>query len=208
MRRMNETYSVLGLVAVAVTTGLTVAGFANGSADARPDRAMPVHEARSAPGPAAQPQRAAEAGPQRNVRMVYAGPIVASAEEGDARLPRRVERPAPTVSERPVAEAAKKRPDVDSTGSIASPRSEPPPVRLAALQEPAADADGATTTTAASPGIDLNTASIETLNALGVGRVGKAIARGRPYRSPEELLSKRVLNRAAFARIRDQVAVR
>jgi DNA uptake protein ComE-like DNA-binding protein len=38
--------------------------------------------------------------------------------------------------------------------------------------------------------------------------IGRAIIAGRPYRDPEDLLSKRVLNRAAFARIREQVAAR
>ena len=57
--------------------------------------------------------------------------------------------------------------------------------------------------------VDLNTATLEELNALnGGGLIGRAIIRGRPYQSPDELLHKRVLNRATFERIKDQVAVR
>jgi DNA uptake protein ComE-like DNA-binding protein len=53
--------------------------------------------------------------------------------------------------------------------------------------------------------VDLNSASVEELNRLGAGRVGRAIVRGRPYSSTEDLVRKRVLNRTAFGRIKDQV---
>jgi DNA uptake protein ComE-like DNA-binding protein len=52
---------------------------------------------------------------------------------------------------------------------------------------------------------DLNTASIDELNRLGGGMIGKAIVRGRPYASPEELLLKRVVSRAKFDRIAARV---
>ncbi|MCB5175359.1 helix-hairpin-helix domain-containing protein [Microvirga sp. SM9] len=56
---------------------------------------------------------------------------------------------------------------------------------------------------------DLNAASLEELNSLrGGGRIGKAIVRGRPYASVEDLVKKRVLNRSVYARIKDQVTVR
>ena len=57
--------------------------------------------------------------------------------------------------------------------------------------------------------INLNTASAEELNKLrGGGMIGRAIIRGRPYTSVEDLLAKRVLSRAAYQRISDQVAAR
>jgi len=46
-----------------------------------------------------------------------------------------------------------------------------------------------------------------TVGILGLGRIGKAIARARPYATPEDLLRKRVVNRATYARIKDQVTV-
>ena len=55
--------------------------------------------------------------------------------------------------------------------------------------------------------IDINSASADELNRLG-GRFGKAIIRGRPYGSIDELVSKRVLTRTAFGRIKDQITVR
>jgi DNA uptake protein ComE-like DNA-binding protein len=55
---------------------------------------------------------------------------------------------------------------------------------------------------------DLNTASLEELNALrGGGRIGRAIVNGRPYTSPEQLIQKRVLSRATFDRIKEQITV-
>ena len=57
--------------------------------------------------------------------------------------------------------------------------------------------------------VDLNTASVEQLNSLrGGGRIGRAIIRGRPYASAEDLIKKRVLTRAAYDAIKDQVTVR
>ena len=52
--------------------------------------------------------------------------------------------------------------------------------------------------------LDINTASVDELNRLG-GRFGKAIVAGRPYASIDELVSKRVLTRATFGQIRDQI---
>ena len=54
--------------------------------------------------------------------------------------------------------------------------------------------------------VALNSASVADLNALGGGMIGRAIVGGRPYASPEDLLAKRVLNRATYERIKDQIA--
>jgi DNA uptake protein ComE-like DNA-binding protein len=62
----------------------------------------------------------------------------------------------------------------------------------------------------AAPGlVDLNSASLAELNGLrGGGQIGRAIMRGRPYGSPEDLLAKRILNRTTYQQIKDQVTVR
>jgi len=52
--------------------------------------------------------------------------------------------------------------------------------------------------------VDINTASVEELNRLG-GRFARAIAAGRPYASIHELVSKRVITRATFSQIKDQI---
>jgi hypothetical protein len=54
--------------------------------------------------------------------------------------------------------------------------------------------------------VDINTAPADDLNRLG-GRFAKAIIRGRPYRSVDELLSKRVLSRSTLSQIKDQITV-
>jgi hypothetical protein len=57
--------------------------------------------------------------------------------------------------------------------------------------------------------VDLNTASVTDLNRLrGGGAIGRAIVAKRPYTSVDQLLSKRVLSRPVYERIRDQVTVR
>ena len=55
---------------------------------------------------------------------------------------------------------------------------------------------------------DLNRASLEELNSLGAGMIGRTIIYGRPYRSPEDLLDRRLLNARDFERIRTRVTVR
>jgi DNA uptake protein ComE-like DNA-binding protein len=54
--------------------------------------------------------------------------------------------------------------------------------------------------------LDINTASADALNRIGE-RFGKAIIAGRPYRSVGELVSKRVLKRSTFSRIKDRITV-
>ena len=57
--------------------------------------------------------------------------------------------------------------------------------------------------------VDLNSASVRDLNKLrGGGMIGRAIVRGRPYKSVDDLVRKRVLTRSTFRRIADQVSVR
>ncbi|ACA17264.1 hypothetical protein M446_2839 [Methylobacterium sp. 4-46] len=86
-----------------------------------------------------------------------------------------------------------------SSAAVSEPTT---PTRTAALIAPEPQA-------VAGSFVDLNTASLAELNGLrGGGAIGRAIVRGRPYRSAEELVSRRVLSRARFERIRDQVRVR
>lgn len=53
--------------------------------------------------------------------------------------------------------------------------------------------------------ININTASAEELNSLG--RYATAIMSRRPYKNVNELLSKKVLTRSAFTKIKDQITV-
>ncbi|AWN36259.1 ComEA family DNA-binding protein [Methylobacterium radiodurans] len=56
--------------------------------------------------------------------------------------------------------------------------------------------------------VDLNTATLTQLNGLrGGGNIGRAIIQKRPYGSVDQLLAKRVLSRATYERIKDQVTV-
>jgi len=56
--------------------------------------------------------------------------------------------------------------------------------------------------------VDLNTATVEQLNALGAGMIGKRILEFRPYASTAELLTRRVLKRADYETIKGAVTVR
>ena len=57
--------------------------------------------------------------------------------------------------------------------------------------------------------VDLNTASVTDLNRLrGGGAIGRAIIAKRPYAQVGDLLTKRVLSRSVYERIKEQVTVR
>lgn len=56
--------------------------------------------------------------------------------------------------------------------------------------------------------VNLNTASLEELNGLGAGRVGRRIIENRPYGSVEDLLRKKVLTRKDFDTIKSKVTAR
>lgn len=56
--------------------------------------------------------------------------------------------------------------------------------------------------------VDLNSASVEQLNALGAGMIGKRIIEFRPYATPEDLVARRVLKKSDYEAIRSAVTVR
>ena len=64
--------------------------------------------------------------------------------------------------------------------------------------------DGSASQVSGAKLVDINTASVEELNRLG-GRFARAIVASRPYASIDELVSKRVITRATFSQIKDQI---
>lgn len=85
------------------------------------------------------------------------------------------------------------------------------PERSAALQPPGLDTPdppAPAEAPAVGEGVDLNTAPLEALNALGAGMIGKTIIANRPYAAPEDLVTRRVLKRQDFETIRPRVVVR
>ncbi len=151
---------------------------------------------RSAPAP--------EATAAGTARVVYQGTITGNA----AVLP-----PPRPVAEAPAAQLMQPRPEAQprtaAPAQVATPPASPAaapapaPTKVASLP-----VESTVQTGGALARVDLNTASVAELNGLGAGMIGRAIVAGRPYSTGEDLLSKRVLNRATYARIKDQVAAR
>jgi DNA uptake protein ComE-like DNA-binding protein len=93
-----------------------------------------------------------------------------------------------------------------------------PPVAVPAPATPPPSEVTGTVTAAANPEqssqpsdglVDLNSASFEVLNSLpGGGPIGRAIIKGRPYTSAEELVTRKVLRRSVYEKIKDQVTAR
>ncbi|MGF3025886.1 helix-hairpin-helix domain-containing protein [Methylobacterium aquaticum] len=130
------------------------------------------------------------------VRSVYPGPRPADTPQ----------RPPVVAEAPPVASPAPVPAPAPIPTPIPAPAPSPPPVFTPSVPLPQVDT---TADTEPSTGtVDLNTASLAELNGLGGGLIGKAIIAKRPYASPGELLSKRVLSRATYEKIKDQVTVR
>ena len=109
---------------------------------------------------------------------------------------------APEAAGETAGEAAKASPPPVVTAPAPVP--EPAPGRSTAIVPPPfEDAQPAT-----GEGVDLNTAPLEQLNALGAGMIGRTIIAGRPYSAPDDLLARRILNRRDFETIRPRVGVR
>lgn len=168
-----------------------------------------------APGPAIPPASAPEtpAAPQpsatvRRVEPPPAAPAAPPAPAAPSAPPAAVE-PAPAPSGG--APAPTQMPS-DATAFPAEPpprEAQPDP----SAQEAAGQAEVDRAEDSAGPRalaiLDLNTASVADLNHLrGGGAIGRAIVAKRPYTSVEQLLSKRVLSRSVYEKIKDQVTVR
>ena len=93
-----------------------------------------------------------------------------------------------------------------SQPAVVKPVAPAVPHAFARLDAPKAEPKAAAVAATPSRRVDLNTASVAELNNLGGGMIGRAIVAGRPYRSAEDLLAKRVLNKGTFAQIKTQIA--
>ncbi len=101
------------------------------------------------------------------------------------------------------------------TGSVKStPPAEAPHENMQGMthESPKSEASKSTThkahaTKKAAPRVDLNSASKEDLTKLpGVGEdIAEKIVNGRPYKTKGELLTKKMLTRAQYAKIRNMV---
>lgn len=114
----------------------------------------------------------------------------------------------------PVPESA------SAPGPVAGPAARPSVTPAGHAAAPAAPIDAEMTgavAVASLPGgsgpaddlVDLNTASVEQLNALrNAGSIARAIIRHRPYASVDDLVKRRILRRSVYEKVKDQVTVR
>lgn len=148
------------------------------------------------------PKAAQEPAPRPAGQTVQREPRPAPARDPVRTVP--TAKPAAAPSEPPPASEAAPRP--------APPLAEIPPPPSPAPPEPAAMDPAERAQDDAGPRavalVDLNTATVAELNGLkGGGNIGRAIVQRRPYASVDQLLAKRVLSRATYDRIKDQVTV-
>ena len=191
-----------GMVAVAPPQTITV----EPKTAAPPDRTAPIQVADADPAaPIALPTKPMAAVPppeteEDDVELSSVEPAIDPASIGHSRdqsiaVLKQFEA---VMGQPPKNEPSKPTPaartDMNMTGAV---------TQQASAANPSGPASGS-----ASNLVDLNKATVEDLNNLkGAGSLGRAIARGRPYKSVEELVKKRVVRRATFERIKDQVTV-
>lgn len=158
------------------------------------------------PGPASPPASAPSAPAVPEV-----APPVARLEPAPA--PSAAVEPAPSSAGKSPAPAGPTQMPSDAMAFPADPPAPPESHDQAQGQEAAGQAEVERAEDSAGPRalavVDLNTASVADLNRLrGGGSIGRAIVAKRPYTSVEQLLSKRVLSRSVYEKIKDQVTVR
>jgi len=138
------------------------------------------------------------------------GSVTASSRTGTERVLVASALPAGAVPDTPPLAAIPPPSTTPSPSPSAAPA--PPAPRASsqdALRTANADARPITAPAPAAGLVDLNTASVDQLNALqGAGSIGRAIVRGRPYASTDDLVTRRVLRRSVYEQIKDQVTVR
>ena len=199
---MKRSTLFLGFTLVVLAGALSALWLALGPRPSAPPQPK-VAEKPAEPPPAPVARTEPPPPPQPGVRSVYpgAGPSVARAPQPDnappaIRPPPAAPPPAPVPP--PAAPPTTGEPgrtaDLEPPTSVAPVPAVPPSDENA----PPVDPDA----------VDLNTAPLEALNALGAGMVGKAIIANRPYASPDELVTRRVLKRQDFEAIKPRVVVR
>lgn len=151
------------------------------------------------------------ASPPPPAKTAVATPVPAPSEPPVRRIPSASPRdaviaapsPPPAPAKAPPAQAP---PPQMPSDALAFPA--PPPSAAPAGRAEVSEAE----TTEGPPAlalVDLNTASVADLNRLrGGGAIGRAIVAKRPYTQVGDLLTKRVLSRAVYERIKEQVTVR
>ncbi|HZB61722.1 MAG TPA: helix-hairpin-helix domain-containing protein [Microvirga sp.] len=179
-------------------------------AAAAPQRSLFGDSAPQASLPQAIPLRPSPPSPPASV-VAFASPAPSSPQATQAS---QATPDAPMGASRSIATRAPAAP-VKAAGPgpliIEFPRSGPPPAAPDAATGAVQDKVAATAPPPAGPSglVNLNTATLEQLNAIdGAGPVARAIVRGRPYASAEDLVTKRILRRSVYERIKDQVTVR
>ena len=142
---------------------------------------------------------------------VYGGNSTSAQNTSAAPKPSQATVSAPSQPSAPGAQAvvaARNMPTGLSTPTAPASGAPPPSPERVAQATPAETVERAAVAEAPGPQlVDINTASSDELDRLA-GRIGKAIVRGRPYQSIDDLVSKRVLNRGTFGQIKDRITVR
>ena len=182
---------LLLIVAAAGIAGIIQHVWLGGPASNPAPPAAGSAETGRAKAPAAPPQT----GP---VRVVT--PAEPPRSQAPQAVPQSAPQAAPQPSPAPAPPAAPVAPPPPQSSAVPAPvPPEPDPVAEAEENAPAP----------AIALVDLNTGTLAELNGLkGGGAIGRTVIQHRPYASVDQLLSKRVLNRATYQRIKDQVTVR
>jgi DNA uptake protein ComE-like DNA-binding protein len=171
-----------------------------------PRQQMSQGKQASAPVPISQ-QRPTGSGGQP-VRTIATGPSTGSALSSTLSQQHRGGVDSALFAVVPTSDSASTQP-----GKLRSLTDAGSPTRLADVAPSSGLGTGTVVNSASEPSatggsVDLNSASVEQLNALGAGMIGKRVIEFRPYASVEDLVTRRVLKRADYETIRAAVTAR
>ena len=158
--------------------------------------------------PLSQQQRTTDSNGQA-IRIITTGPSSGSAQRtGPASLGGESSGSASSAATPAVPSPSTETVSPSASAEIRSPAKSPEDAATSGLNAATTTTSPVDQSVATTGSVDLNSASVEQLNALGAGMIGKRIIEFRPYVSVDELLARRVLKRSDYEAIKGVVTVR
>ncbi len=216
-RQAGPGRAAFGALSVALAAGLLLTGWQIWPSSAEPKATETPVAAIGQQSEAGVQPPAPQSGTGPSVQVADAGPAPSYSTPVDPASPPPPSGTALQFDPTPIGGHPATSAPAAAVAAAAQPETSPPPAAETPAAPATSDVTGAVgkeaslaeNPDAAGGLVDLNTGSFEELNTIeGGGPVGRAIIKGRPYTSPEQLVTKKVLRRSIYEKIKDKITVR